>query len=204
MPLKGSIEELKSIIVKRNGLAKPTRFVLEISLPGAIGSSIDMSDLSIMCQSASLPTRQISTVDYTSFRQSFKIPAGYTTQDVICTFLLSADFFPKNVFDKWLELIVDPVTYRVNYVADYSANINIYQLDDYLNKIYGVQLRQAFPTTVSPIDVSADSTDSIQKLSVTFSYYDVLYLTGAGEPKVGPDDGKDSEDNQIPEPSIES
>ena len=180
MAEKGSIDLLKTSISKRAGLAKPSRFHVEFTLPPGVGSgaSGDMTDLSIMCETATIPTREINTNEYATFRQSYKIPAGYKNLDVTCTFMLGNDMFPKNIFDAWMALTVDPVSYRIRYVEYYAATINIYQLDEALNRIYGIQLNQAFPIVIAPLELDGGNTDTVHKLQVTFTYYDLLLLSG--------------------------
>lgn len=174
MPETGSIENLKSVIAKRKGISKPNKFDVEFMPPRELNS--DNQDLSILCESVSMPSRQISTIDFSTYRHSYKIPNGYSNVDVTCVFLMTGDFFPKNLFDRWTSLIVDPVTYRIRYVKDYSTNINIYQLDNNMERIYGIQLQQAFPTQIQALEYGQGSNDTAQKLSVTFSYYDILNL----------------------------
>lgn len=165
------IERLKATIMKRNGLAKPTRFLIEFSLPPGVLS--DTRDLSILCQTTSLPTRTITTTDYAGTqRHTFKIPSGYTFDALTCTFLVGNDFFPKNLFDSWLDQSVDRKSYRVKYQRDYSSTITIWQLDQDKNLVYGVKLNHAFPTAVSPLELDGGATDTVHTLSVTFSYYD--------------------------------
>ena len=180
MPENGSVDILKTSISKRAGLAKPSRFHVEFTLPpSAVGSgaSGDMTDLSIMCETATIPTREILTSNYSTYRQEYKVPAGYRNSDVTCIFLLSNDMFPKTIFDKWMALTVNPHSYRVPYVEDYSATINIYQLDESMNRIYGVQLYQAFPILVAPLELDSES-QTFHKLNVTFTYYDLHLLSG--------------------------
>ena len=174
-----SIDSLKSLNTNRNGLAKPTQFNMVFSLPAEINTQA-ARDLSIMCQTSSLPTRTVTTLDYTGTqRHSYRVPTGYAYDTITFTFLVGNDFFPKNIFDSWLNLSVDPESYRVRYVSDYSSTITIYQLDSEENAIYGVQLNQAFPISMSPIELGAGLTDQVHNLSVTFSYYDYEVVDAA-------------------------
>jgi hypothetical protein len=173
MPESNSIDNLKSAIIKRNGLAKPTQFLIEFSLPVGVRGNIDTSDLSILCQTTSLPTRTISTVDYAGTqRHSFRVPSGYTFDTITCTFLVGNDFFPKNLFDNWINQSVDPLSYRVKYLDQYSSTVRIYQLDTEGNFVYGVKLNHAFPTSINSLELDAGAMDQVHKLNVTFSYYD--------------------------------
>lgn len=167
------IDNLKGAITKRKGLAKPTQFLIEFTLPAGVVGSLDTRDLSILCQTTSLPTRTITTVDYAGTqRHSFKIPSGYSFDSLTCTFLVGNDFFPKNLFDNWINRSVDPLSYRVRYLEQYSSTVRIYQLDTEGNFIYGIKLNHAFPTDMNSLELDAGATDSVHKLNVTFSYYD--------------------------------
>ena len=174
MPENSTIDSLKTVISRRSGLARPTKFLAEFFLPPGISmDTTDIKDLSIICQTSSLPTRTILTTDYSGTqRHAFKIPSGYSFDSITCTFLLSNDFFPKNIFDQWLDRSVDTLSYRVRYIKDYSGTINLYQLDGNDDPVYGLQLNEAYPTSISPVELDASQSDQIHRLSVTFSFYD--------------------------------
>jgi hypothetical protein len=76
----------------------------------------------------------------------------------------------KSMFDQWINNIVNTDTYGVAYKRDIVTDVIIQQLDEQNTPIYGVKLEGAFPTTMNEIVLSNDSTDTIQKLNVSFSY----------------------------------
>lgn len=186
-----SIERLKSLISKKGGLAKGNRFnviftppkqtLLNFDLESIVSSAIsgnfsaknlinDPRDISMLCDSVSIPGKQISTIDYQAQKQSIKIPYGTLHDDVSLTFLLTNDYYMKSVFDQWINNIVDTDTYGVSYKKDIAVDVIIQQLDEQNTPIYGVKLEGAFPTTMNEILLSNESTDTIQKLNVSFSY----------------------------------
>jgi len=186
-----SIERLKSLISKKGGLAKGNRFnviftppkqtLLNFDLESIISSAIsgnfsaknlinDPRDISMLCDSVSIPGKQISTIDYQAQKQSIKIPYGTLHDDVSLTFLLTNDYYMKSMFDQWINNIVNTDTYGVSYKKDIVTDVIIQQLDEQNTPIYGVKLEGAFPTTMNEIVLSNDSTDTIQKLNVSFSY----------------------------------
>jgi len=171
----GTIEQLKSIIGKRQGLAKSNRFKIFMSPPESVTSSVSVNetrDIELMCESCSLPGRQITTLDYSLIRQQLKIPNGYLNQDITFVFHLTNDYFMKRLFDQWSSLIIDQNTYKLNYKNDYQRDITIYQIDENNNNVYGVVLKNAFPITVESIDLNNTSENTTQKVSVTFTYED--------------------------------
>lgn len=186
-----SIERLKSLVSKKGGLAKANRFnvmftppdtsLFNIDLQGIIQKVVsnnfsprnlvnDPRDISLLCDSVSIPGKQVSTFDYQTIKQSVKIPYGTIHDDVELTFLLTNDYHMKTVFDKWINSIVNPEKYCVAYKKDITCDVVIQQLDEQNIPIYGVKLEGAFPVSMSAISLSNESENTIQKLTVNFAY----------------------------------
>ena len=60
----------------------------------------------------------------------------------------------------------------VNYRDDYVSDVIIQQLDKNNIPIYTCTLQNAFPTTISSIELSNASENAIAKVSITMSYDD--------------------------------
>ena len=184
-----SIDTLKSTISKRGGLAKANRFNLIFSSPasgilnlsgGVLSSWIsggsgwalinDPRDISLLAENVTLPGRQISTIEYIAEKQTVKIPYGIINEDVTASFLLTNDYYIKNMFDDWLKVCFDVENYRAKFKDDFAVDVVIQQLNEKNLPVYGVRLEKAFPTTVASITLDNNSESTVQKLSVTFSY----------------------------------
>ena len=193
-----NIDNLKSTIAKKGGVAMQNRFMVYFQPPGgtgiksllntnaktlvgniagtlASGGSLknlipDPRDIGILCESVNLPGRQISTIDYQADRQSIKIPYGIINEDVSMSFILTNDYFMKKLFDNWMSSIFDVEKYRAGYKKDFATDVVIQQLNKENVPIYGVRLENAFPTTMSSITLDNNSENTVQKLSVTLSY----------------------------------
>jgi len=186
-----NIEDLKALISKKGGLAKANRFRVIFTPPAqtlfnldgqqVISSVIsgnftaknlinDPRDINLLCDAVSIPGKQISTLDYQAEKQSIKIPYGYIHDDISLSFLLTNDYYMKTVFDTWINSIINMETYTVAYKKDITCDVIIQQLDEKNTPIYGVKLEGAFPTTINELVLSNESSDTIQKLNVSFSY----------------------------------
>ena len=186
-----SIERIKSLISKKGGLAKANRFnvmftppdltLFNLDLQGLLQKALtdnlnpknvlnDPRDISLLCDSVSMPGKQISTIDYQSVRQSVKVPYGTVQDDVELGFLLTNDYHMKTVFDKWINSIVDADKYCVAYKKDITCDVVIQQLDEKDTPIYGVKLEEAFPVSMSNIELSNQSENTVQRLNVSFTY----------------------------------
>jgi len=165
-----SIQDLQGTIKKRAGLARTNRFriIIPTTLFGL--TSVDNGDLNLLCESCSLPGRQILSTDFSVWRNENKIPTGYSDEDVTCVFNLTNDYFVKDLFDKWLVKIINPDSYLIEYTPDFSCTITLQQLDEEDKPIYEVVLKNAWPVGVNSVELSNESENSIQKLTVVFTY----------------------------------
>ena len=168
-----NVDNLKSLISKRSGLAHQNRFSVQVTPPNRI---TDVSDFNILCENCTLPGRQITTLEYQLLRQPIKVPNGYINEEVVFSFLLTNDFYIKKIFDSWSKAVINFDNYRASYLEDYKGTIQIYQLDKLENKIYGVELVNAFPTSLNGIPLDNNSENTVQRFSVSIAYEDFFVL----------------------------
>jgi hypothetical protein len=169
-PPGSTIEEFKSSITRRGGVAHENRFAVYMTPPRSVTSGSDLKDVTILCESCSLPGRQILTADYQSVKQAVKIPYGFLNEDVTFTFLLTNDYYIKDLFDKWSDSIIGYSNYRVAYLEDYTTDVTIVQLDKDNDPIYKVILHNAYPVTFNPITLDNNAENTVQKFTVTLTY----------------------------------
>lgn len=118
-----SIEDLKAEITQAGGLAQPHQF--KIQLPQLKTFKVDASQLNLMCTSASLPGRQIMSMDYTLGTRNRKIANGYTVTDMTLTFLVSNNHIVRQYFEAWQAEAHNPITKEVGYYKDYTYPVTV-------------------------------------------------------------------------------
>lgn len=160
--------------VAETGVARPNRFDVEIFFPGPVEAAFTGSSkaTSIRVESLTLPGRNISTVtNDTIYGPTHELAAGLTYADEITfTFLLSSDLNEKRRFDVWQNWIYNQSSFNMNFYEDYVSTINIYQLNENDEKVYGCQIREAFPKSVNPIEYSNETASALLKLQVSFAF----------------------------------
>lgn len=185
-----SIDNLKSVVAKKGGLARPNRFnviftppsqsILNLDVGSIIGSVLsgnfeadnlinDPRDISLLCQSVTLPGRNISTFDHQDFKQSNKFPYTFIDDDVTISFLLTNDYYMRKMFDNWMSNIFSADSYIVGYKKNYAVDLIIQQLDQKNTPVYGTKLEKAFPTAIDSTELSQDGQEVV-RMSVTFAY----------------------------------
>lgn len=193
------IDNLLASVNKHKGYAHPNRFSIEFPDIAAIAGDKGR-EFEFFCESTSIPGRQILTNDYTGrARQSIKKPNGYQNEDVSFIFNLTNDYFIRDVFDKWTNLVVNRETYEVGYKQEYCTKVLIHQLDEEDTRVYTVELRDAYPVTVQNIDLNSTTESAIQKFNVTMTYTDFREIKGEPIGLFQPDFTGDS--RQAPKPN---
>ena len=186
-----SIEAIKSTIGKKGGLAPANRFqvifappavsLLNLNPENIVGSIIsggfsianiinDPRDISILCKTASIPGRTISTFDDNRHKQQNKYPQTFIDEEVSMSFHLTNDYYIKNMFDTWMSGIFDTESYRVGFKDDYAVDVVIQQLNQKNIPVYGVKLEKCWPTTLSTIELDNSSDNAMQEVTVTWAY----------------------------------
>ena len=186
-----SIDNLKSSIITHGGVAHENRFSVNFAPPDQTLFNIDLRniitsalsgtfnlknlynnprDITILCESCSLPGRQIMTLDYQLEKHAVKRPYSFFNDEVNFTFLMTNDYYMKKIFDKWSEQIMGFSNYRLNYLKDFAVPVTISQLNKKNLPIYTVVLHNAFPVTFNSIALDNTAENSVQKFSVTMAY----------------------------------
>jgi hypothetical protein len=187
------IDKFKSVISKRGGLAPQNRFAVYMALPlisfdpqdliakvfnqgantggGLLGIN-DPRDVSILCDSVTMPGRQIATNDLQNNMLAVKMPYSYINDDVTFSFHITNDHFMKKYFEKWFNQIVDRRSMTMKYKSQYATDVIIQQLDQRDVPVYTCTLRNAFPTTIAGYEVTNSGENQTQRMQITLAYDD--------------------------------
>ncbi len=172
---------------KLKGGSKANLFRMDISLNDDIdGVDLDDSNFSVLCKSGAIPAFTLGVIEVPFRGRRIKIPGDRTYGDWTATFVNDGNQNIRKTFDNWLKSIVDPdgeENLRSSTEDTYRSTITIEQLkpDGTIARIY--DLYDAFPTDVSAIDLSYDTTDAIQEFTVTFQYHYLDVGAGNAVPK---------------------
>ena len=189
-----TISQFKSALV--GGGARPNLFEVELTtFPTAAASADwDPNNFRFMCKAAQLPASTIANIDVPFRGRIFKVAGDRTVDTWTVTVINDENFAVRNAFEEWMEGIAkldnnlgatDP--------SAYMANATVYQLgrgstsssqdnggeSNAVLKEYTFE--DIFPTEVSSIDLSYDSSDTIEEFTVTFQVQ-TFSVRGAGGP----------------------
>jgi len=169
------INQFKTLIQKRGGLARANRFNVIISLPPGLNEPDRGRDLSLLCESTVLPGKQILTQEWAIYGHTIKIPYSFVQEDVNCIFNITNDYYAKRIFDKWQNKVIDNEKFHINYDDAFKTNVILQQLNEDDRAIYEYTLEGAYPISVQAMVVDNNADLQTQKLSVLFAYNNFVH-----------------------------
>ena len=190
-----TISQFKSAL--KGGGARPNLFQVELgSLPDGI--SWDADTFTYLCKAAALPASNIANIDVPFRGRIFKVAGDRTIDAWSVTIINDEDFKLRRAFEAWTELIakLDNNLGATNPNA-YMKTATVYQLGRSSGKsttntnstnsgsdsaiLAAYKFVDIFPTSVSPIDLSYDSSDTIEEFTVEFQVqtYEILNVNAA-------------------------
>lgn len=155
--------------ISDKGLARTNRFRVIFTSPPIGGNSEDYRQISLNCEAAELPGRDLTTTDSRIYGPTFKTPYMTNYNDVSFTFLCDASLVEKRVFDQWMSAINPQNSFDFEYRDSYVSKVLIEQLTDNEITTYSCELIEAFPIQVNAMPVNWGD-DNFQRVTVTMTY----------------------------------
>lgn len=192
-----TLEQFKGRMI--GGGARPNLFECELYFPSEsipVGTTEDViaDKTRFLVKAANLPASTLGVIDIPFRGRNLKIAGDRTFDPWSITVINDSDFSIRTAFERWMNLInkhednagrINPTDYQRDvYVKQFGKSLTsgtvptsaaqIPVLKQY--KFYGV-----FPTSVSAIDLSYDSSDTIEEFTVDLQvqWWDALDSSGA-------------------------
>ena len=190
-----TISQFKSRLA--GGGARPNLFEVELTLDGeGLGFSLpgyDATQMAFLCKAANLPAQNVASIDVPFRGRIFKVAGDRTIDTWTITIINDEDFRLRRAMEFWTEQIASLDTnLGATSPNAYMAAAKVYQLgrgkearstnnSGYSNAVLAeYEFVDIFPTEVSAIDLSYDSSDTIEEFTVTFQVQSIRILKGTG------------------------
>ena len=185
-----TISNFKSALL--GGGARPNLFEVELTtLPQGI-TGWDATSMRYMCKAATLPASNIANIDIPFRGRIFKVAGDRTIDPWTVTIINDESFKLRNAFEEWADKIaslernmgatnpeaymVDAKVYQLGRGATAESKTNAGEANAVLKEY---EFYNIWPSTVAAIDLSYDSTDTIEEFTVDFQVQSYKF-NGAG------------------------
>lgn len=186
--------------IRTRGVVKTNSFIAVIDPPqgmidkGYAGS--EMKRVAIRCDSASLPSMALTTQEFMRYGYGSleTIPYNVNFEPVNLSFILDSQAEIYTFFYRWMNSIVnfnfsggiggtinyggvDMKAYEVGYKSTYASTVHILVYNEDSDNIIEVTLYQAFPSSLSEVNLNWESNSEIIKLNIPINYRDFSIKT---------------------------
>ena len=189
-----TISDFKSTMI--GGGARPNLFEVELTtLPASVIPNWDAETFRFMCKAANLPAQNIASIDVPFRGRTFKVAGDRTIDTWSITIINDESFNLRRAMEDWSEQIAkldnnlgstDPSSYMVNARVYQLGRGSVASSKDNAGDRNAVlaeyEFVDIFPTNVSQIDLSYDSSDTIEEFTVEFQVQSFNILTGSNTP----------------------
>jgi len=185
-----TISNFKSALI--GGGARPNLFEVELTtLPAGIEWPAD--NFRYMCKASQLPASVIANIDIPFRGRIFKVAGDRTIEPWSITIINDEDFRIRKAMEEWVDLIAklennlgatDPSAYMVNakvfQLGRGSTPSSKNNAGDRNAVLREYEFIDIFPTNVSSIDLSYDSSDTIEEFVVDFQVQSFAFVDAGG------------------------
>jgi len=198
-----SISTFKSKLI--GGGARPNLFEVELAtLPPAVSAaSWSADDFKFMCKAAAIPAQNIASIDVPFRGRTFKVAGDRTIDTWTVTIINDERFNLRRAMEEWTEQIAKlDNNLGATQPGSYMTNAVVYQLgrgstlssknnEGSANAVLAqYEFVDIFPTNVSQIDLSYDTSDTIEEFTVEFQVQSINILApGVSQSSAPPADG---------------
>ena len=153
--------------------ARPNRYEVNFYCHN-LGISLE----GLRCTEATLPGRQLESVDWSAYGPTEKRPfqLSMDNQEVTFQFVCDVNFSDRYIIEAWLGAIFaggdgsSSVLPEFSYYNDYIGEIHINTMAQNEEKALSYKLINAFPISYAPMSFGYDQTDSLLKFECTFAF----------------------------------
>jgi hypothetical protein len=162
-----TVDDFKSKLI--GGGARANLFKATITFPAYASGNSELAQF--MCKAAQLPGSTIGQIDIPFRGRQLKIAGDRVFENWTVTIINDTSMDVRDAFERWSNGINEHVANGgLTNPADYMTDMGVEQLDKAGATTKTYEIRGAYPVNISPIDVSNDSTDTIEEFTVEFAY----------------------------------
>jgi len=167
---------IDEFIAKANRFTRPNRFKYVIAGPTVFDG---------FAHTVQMPTTTITYASADNYINGITIdtPNGLTFGELVMTFYVTergGKLYELEYFQNWsidrkgdghsVISNADCKNYMLGYIDDYGRDIEIHYVNEEDAVVYGYKFLNAYPTAVSPSQLSFGDTNTIYEVTVNFSY----------------------------------
>jgi hypothetical protein len=181
---KNSLTRMMAQVTSGNMFSRPYLYRVIMPLPPIllpIYSSSQVQNVMLNCETLAIPGYTIATKEIRTYGERREYAYAKMFDTMTMGFYMSDQLSEFKYFNSWMDHIYDRG--RVRYYNEYTSNMKIYQLSGYengvdeedLRVVMEVELLDAYPKSISPLQLGHGLQGQIQKMTTDVMYRKATY-----------------------------
>ena len=175
MPSPSTLSGFQAEIAK-SGFAPANKY--DVAIKGG-PSPVATEAMLLRCSDVSMAGRTLNTALINEYGLIKKMVYRNTFTDFSMSFICSKDMREKKYFNNWMnkmsptpgpDLGTVNGAFDVGYYDDYIAYVSVFLLDDTLNTGYHIHYHEAYPLSMTELQLGYATNNSFLKLTVNWAY----------------------------------
>lgn len=151
----------------RGGGARPNLFKVTLNFPAYAAGDVELA--SFLCKGAALPASVIAPIPVPFRGRQLQVAGDRTFEPWEVTIINDTDMNVRNSLERWMNGInAHSANLGFTNPQDYQADLLVDQLDKNEQVLKRYVFRGCFPTNVSAIELSYETTDTIEEFTCEF------------------------------------
>lgn len=186
----------------KTGIMKSSRFRAEFTLPRGViagkGSihAVNTRSLStniksvekllnnngainLKCNMATFPERTLQTIDFKSNSVNFKMPWSTSYNPISLSFYADGNLDTREYFELWQACVMNFGNNTMNFYNEYVSDVKLYIQNDSGADAYGIILYEAYPMSISLMDLSYGNSSTVLNIMISLSFKSWLPLSNS-------------------------
>lgn len=161
--------------ITQSGLARLNQYIVTITIPQALQLvGLTTNTISLYCKQVALPGVNLNTTHVQDVDLPWENSISSVWSGFNCVFYVDSDLNMRRFFDLWMSTIYNPTSHSMGWYSDYVTDITVQVLNFQQDVVYTYQIKDAYPRSVSPLELAYGANDTFMELAVDFSFHYII------------------------------
>jgi len=159
--------------IRRSGVAYSNRYELMFGIPNMFptGNPAELKNLTVRCDSVTVPGRGFSTTPYRFYGPARNMPyEPIYSGEINISVILSADLRERKFFEDWMNFVCSRDNFKFGYYDDYITDleITVFSKDEIPTHRFFVE--EVYPKSIGDLQMGYDKDNDYLRQDITLSF----------------------------------
>ena len=159
--------------INRSGVAYSNRYELMFGIPSVFptGNPAELKNLTVRCDSVTVPGRGFSTTPYRFYGPARNMPyEPIYSGEINISVILSADLRERKFFEDWMNFVCSRDNFKFGYYDDYITDLEITVFGKDEAPTHKFFVEEVYPKSIGDLQMGYDKDNDYLRQDITLSF----------------------------------